>query len=228
MLSLEKTFRDKLYDIYRSAPLDAPSFHRLYKACGPGECAGLCCNGGSGFYMTEESDTIRTLVEKNRSFFKQHIPDMPEQPFDEELDEETNTIELSTNTRTTPYPEGILPAHFPQTSCIFKRNDGACTLQLLSMEEGKPGWWYKPLACWLFPIELEHGGNPLIHVAHASTDEYIDDEYPGFVGFTRCGAECKSEGKPAYIVLEHEINALAKLLDRDLMSEILAYKEIAA
>jgi len=228
MLSLEKTFREKLFDMYRSAPLDAASFHRSYKVCAMEDCLGLCCNGGSGFYMKEESDTIRSLVENNRAFFARHVPDMPEQIFDEELDEETGEIELSTNTRAYSYPEGFLPDHFPATSCIFKRNDGACTLQVLGIEEGKSGWTYKPLACWLFPIELEHGGKPFIHVAHASTDEYVDAEYPGFVGFTKCGAECKSGGKPAHEILKGEIAELSRLLERDLMSEILAYKGEAA
>jgi len=228
MLSLEANFRERLLESYRTAPLDAASFHKNYKVCGMGECLGLCCNGGSGFYMTEESDTIRKLVDENGEFFRKQGLDLSGEIFDEELDEETGEIELSTNTRPTAYPPGLLPPHFPSTSCIFKRDDGACTLQALSLEQGKPGWWYKPLACWLFPIELEHGGKPFIHVAHASTDEYVDTEYAGFVGFTKCGAECTSGGQPAYKVLEHEIAALAKLLGRDLMSEILAHKVDAA
>jgi hypothetical protein len=230
MLSLKDTFREKLLDTYRSAPLDAASFHRFYKACGPGECDAICCNGGSGFYMEEEHQTIRRVVAENPDFFREQKLDLNDKNlFDEEVDEETGEIELSTNTRAFKYnkPE-VRPAHFPETSCSFRRQDGACTLQLLGVKEGKPGWWYKPLACWLFPIELEHGNKPFIHVAHASTDEYVDDEYPGFVGFTKCGAECKSTGKPAYQVLEHEIAQLSELLGRDLLSEILAYKETAA
>lgn len=225
MLSLESAFTEKLREQYRAAPLDVPSFHRFYKACEMKECQGICCNGGSGFYLTEESDTIRELASKHEDFFaKQGVP-LPEKIFDEEEDEETGEVELSTNTREFNYPkEFALPAHFPSTACIFKRQDGACTLQVLSVEEGKPSWWYKPIACWLFPIELEHGGKPYIHVAHHSTDEYIDDEYPGFVGFTHCGRECsKGEGKPAYEILAREIEALSRLLGRDLIKEIKAY-----
>jgi hypothetical protein len=226
MLSLSDTFREKLLDTYRNATLDAKSFHRLYTSCGLGECEAICCNGGSGFYMDEEPETIRRVVKENSDFFKDQ--NLPEKLFDEEVDEETGEIELSTNTRDCNYTDGMKPEHFPSTSCIFRRNDGACTLQALSIKEGKPGWWYKPLACWLFPIELEHGGKPFIHVAHASTDEYVDEEYPGFVGFTRCGAECKSTGRPAYKVLEREIAQLSELLGRNLLEEIMAYKEEAA
>jgi hypothetical protein len=225
MLSLEKPFREQLLEMYRTAPIDVASFHKLYKACSMEECLGLCCNGGSGFYMKEESETIQKLVDENRAFFEEQKINLKGNIFDEELDEETGEIELSTNTREITYPAGLLPEHFPSTACIFKRNDGACTLQVLGIQEGKHGWWYKPLACWLFPIELEHGGKPYIHVAHASTDEYVDEEYPGFVGFTKCGAECKSTGKAAYKILEHEIAKLSEMLERDLMSEILAYKE---
>lgn len=178
--------------------------------------------------MTEESDTIRKLADEHKDFFAKQGIDLSGKIFDEEIDEETGEVELSTNTREYTYSAGLLPDHFPATSCIFKRDDGACTLQVLSVEQGKDSWWYKPLACWLFPIELEYGGKPFIHVAHASTDEYVDAEYPGFVGFTKCGAECKSGGKPAYQILEREIAQLSKMLERDLMSEILAYKETAA
>jgi hypothetical protein len=228
MLSLETTFNEKLREQYRTAPLDVPSFYRLYTICSMAECQGICCSGGSGFYLSEEADTIRELTTKHADFFeKQGVP-LPKNIFDEELDEATGEIELSTNTREVKYPDSFaLPAHFPSTACIFKRPDGACTLQVLGVEQGKPSWWYKPIACWLFPIELEHGGKPFIHVAHASTDEYVDDEYPGFVGFTGCGKECKNgKGKPAYEVLERELAALSHWLGRDLMSEIKAYKPV--
>jgi hypothetical protein len=229
MLSLEQPFRAKLLDMYRAAPLDVASFYRHYKVCGKGECLGMCCNGGSGFYMKEEADTIRALVEENRNFFEAQGLPMPEKIFDEELNEETNEIEFSTNTREVKYPEGLKPEHFPDTACIFRRGDGACTLQVLGLEQGKPGWWYKPFACWLYPIELEHGGKPYIHVAHASTDEYVDETYPGFVGFTKCGAECTiGEGKPAYEILQYEIAELSKLLGRNLMVEIKAHQEKSA
>lgn len=224
MLSLEETFRGKLRDIYRAAPIDAYSFHRNYKACGPGECLATCCHGGSGFYMQEEPETIRGLLKKHGDFFESQKLDFPEGPFAEELDEETGTVELSTNVRAAAYPAGFFPPHFPATACVFRNQEGACTLQMLSIKQGKHGWWYKPLACWLYPIELEHGGKPFIRVAHASTDEFTDDDYPGFVDFTPCGKECKSGGKPAYKVLDQEIAMLARLLGRDLMSEILAYR----
>lgn len=226
MLSLESVFNEKLREQYRNAPLDAHSFHRHYKVCGLGECAGMCCNGGSGFYLKEESETILKLAKDHPDFFAKHGVPLPEKVLDEEVDEETGEIELSTNTREFKYPANVnLPGHFPSTSCIFKRGDGACTLQLLSLEQGKHRWWYKPIACWLFPLELEHGGKPFIHVAHHSTDEYIDDEYPGFVGYTPCGAECTNgKGRPAYEVLEGEIAELSRWLGRDLMAEIKAYK----
>ncbi len=226
MLSLEKPFREKLMKIYQEAPLDAASFHRNYKACS--DCGATCCSGGSAFYMKEEADTVRALVKEHREFFlKNDIPvDGP--CLDEETNPETGVVEISTNVRPMDYAPGKLPEHFDETACVFRRrSDGFCTLQVLSIEQGKPSWWFKPLACWLFPLEIEQNGKPHIHVAHASTDEYVDEEYPGFVAFTSCGAECK-DGKPAYQVLQHEIAALAKMLDRDLMGEIMAYKKSVA
>lgn len=221
MLELTPVFREKLYEFYRDAPLDVASFHRRYRACGAGECLGLCCNGGSGFYLAEEADVIREAVATNAAFFRHHLPDLPERLFDEETDAATGEVTLSTNTKPATYPDGLRPAHFPETTCVFRREDGACTLQILGISQSKHGWSYKPFACWLFPIELDYAGKPHIRVAHASTDEYVDAEYPGFVGFTRCGAECPDTGKPAYEVLANEIAMLSQLLDRDLMKEII-------
>ena len=224
MLSLAVPFEEKLRISYQQAPIDAASFFRHYKYCQMSDCLGMCCNGGSGFYMDEEHQTITKLVQDNPDFFaRQGLTLKAEELFDKETDEETGEVELSTNTRDTTYPPGLKPDHFPSTTCVFKREDGACTLQALGMEEGKDSWSYKPFACWMYPIELEHGGKPFIHVAHHSTDEYIDETYPGFVGFTKCGTECKSGGMPAYQILGREIEALSKLLKRDLMSEIVAY-----
>ncbi len=108
MLSLETPFREKLFDLYRTAPLDIASFHRFYKACALEDCLGLCCNGGSGFYMKEESETIQKLVNENRAFFDEQKLGLTDKIFDEELDEETGEIELSTNTREINYPSGLL------------------------------------------------------------------------------------------------------------------------
>jgi hypothetical protein len=207
---------------YRAAPLDVASFHRHYRACALAECVGVCCHGGVGFYLEEEPETIRGLVRRDPDFFAKHGLAVPDSLFAEKTNPRTGATELNTGKRDCIYPDGLLAAHFPSTSCVFRRDDGACTLQLQGLEEGRPGWWYKPLACWLFPIELECAGEPCIRVAHASTDEYVDVDYPGFTGFIRCGAEWQSGGEPAYKVVAAELAALSKLLDRDLLSEILA------
>lgn len=227
MLSLEKTFREKMQQRYAAAPLDAASFFRNYQAC-TGNCAALCCSGGSAFYMQEEADTVRRLVTDHREFFLRNGIPIDEPYLDEELDEKTGLIEIATSVRPMDYPQGLLPEHFEKTACVFRRaSDGFCALQALSIDQGKPGWWYKPLACWLFPLEIERAGKPFIHVAHASTDEYADDGYPGFVGFTQCGTECGNGGEPAYKVLAEEIKALSHLLERDILSEVMAQRQAA-
>ncbi len=222
MLSIFESVREQFIQQYQAAPLDLSSFHRRYKSCAGG-CHALCCSGGAGFYYAQESDAIRRLVASEPEFFAARGIPSTEAIFDEEVDDETGEVQLSTNTRPFEYPAGIKPAHFDATACIFREDSGACSLQVLAMQQGKDGWWHKPVACWLFPIELERDGDPFIHVAHASTDEYVDAEYPGFVGFTRCGAECKETGTPAYLLLQKEIATLSKWLERDLLAEILAY-----
>lgn len=228
MLSLEKTFIEKLRAMYQAAPIDISSFHRHYKTCSLSDCFGLCCHGGTAFYLPEEADVMRTLAKTQRAFFDKQGLSLEGNLFEEEKKEETGEMILSTGIRPASYPEGLMPAHFPSTACVFKRADGACSLQLLGSAENKHPWSYKPVACWMFPLELELNGKPHIHVAHASTDEYVDAEYPGFVEYTRCGAECKTGGKPAYEVLKHEIAEVSRLIDRDILSEVLAQKENVA
>ena len=228
MLSLQKEFADQWKIAYQNAPLDVASFHRHYKSCAMGECSGMCCNGGSGFFVDKEADTIQTLVDENRAFFDAQGLPMPPALFEYYHDAIQDRQMATLETRKMKHPEGLLPKHFPETSCIFKRQDGACSLQLLSIEKGKPGWWYKPFACWAFPLELEDDNGPVIRVAHKSTDTDIDENYAGFVDFTKCGKECaKGEGRPAYEVLKHEIETFSKIVERDIMKEIMAYKEAA-
>jgi hypothetical protein len=224
MLSIADSIRDRFRAQYGDAPLDAASFHRFYQSCDVKGCHAICCSGGAGFYYPEEPETIRRVAAGHADFFTaQGIP-LPEQLFDEEADEETGEVELSTNTRPHAYPPGVRPAHFDDTACIFRQPNGWCGLQNLAVTQGEEPWAYKPVACWLFPIELEHDGKPRIHVAHHSTDEYIDEEYPGFVGFTGCGRECPKTGRPAYQVLEKELAVLSQWLGRDLLKEIRAYE----
>jgi hypothetical protein len=224
MLSIFDSVRDTFREQYRNAPIDLASFHRHYRACDVRECQAICCSGGSGFYYPQEPEAIRRIAAEHGDFFARIGIPLPEQLFDEETDEETGEVELSTNTRPYAYPPGAKPAHFDATACIFRAPNGWCGLQQLGMEQGKDPWAYKPVACWLFPIELEHDGKPHIHVAHHSTDEYVDEDYPGFVGFTGCGKECKTGGRPAYEVLQREITVLSQWLERDLIAEILAYE----
>jgi hypothetical protein len=230
MLSLKDTFRATMQKRYAGAPLDAASFFRSYASCAGG-CAATCCSGGSAFYMPEEATTVRKVVEEHRDFFLESGIPVDGPYLDEEWDEEAGQMEISTNVKPMDYAPGVIPEHFDKTACVFRRtSDGACTLQALSVKEGKPGWWFKPLACWLFPLEIERSGKPYIHVAHASTDEYVDADYPGFVGYTGCGKECPAAkgGKPAYAILEREIAELSSFLERDLLSEIMQYKEKVA
>lgn len=223
MLSLPDEILTRFKQQYQTAPIDIPSFYRKYKACGFGECSAICCNGGTGFYYEEEAQNIQNVVNENPEFFKKQGLSLPEKLFYYEEDEETGKMEPSTETRDVEYPKGVKPAHFPSTTCIFRADSGACSLQALSVEQGKDSWWHKPFSCWMFPIELEYDGLPHIRVAHHSTDEYVDNEYPGFVGYVKCGMECAEDGKPAYQILEKEIATLSTLLGRDLLKEILAY-----
>jgi len=226
MLSLSPESKAKIVEMFKGAELDVASFYRTYRYCGLGECGGACCYGGAGFYVDEEHQVIQKQVDEKRAFFEQQGAVLTDKIFDEEIDENSGELVLSTNVRDFDYSPRVVPPDFPHTSCVFRTPGGSCTLQALGISEGKPSWWYKPLACWLFPIQLEDVEGPenrrYIHVVHPETDDFVR----GGEGFVQCGIECnKAEGgKPAYEILTGEIAALSELLGRDIMKEILAYK----
>ncbi|MBN8530656.1 MAG: hypothetical protein J0L97_02185 [Alphaproteobacteria bacterium] len=214
MLFLSDYFRNRLRIEYASAGLDIPAFTRRYSLCNLKDCQGLCCHEGCEPYE-EETKVIKEQIIKQRVFFNSVGIDLSEPPFYVNEDNEERT-------RKVPYTYTVpIPSHFSHTACVFRDAKNRCSLQMLSLAEDKPSWWYKPLACWLHPIVLENHGEKIITIPDIENDDCAEPGYPGFSAFTPCGAEAP-EGEPGYVILAHELAMLSELLDRDLLAEIKA------
>ena len=107
------------------------------------------------------------------------------------------------------------PDHFDDTSCVFRADDGRCTLQTLGAKTGRHPWFYKPLVCWLHPINVSP---ERITIYDENTDPYRYPDYDGFASRTFCGRTA-ALGRPAYEVLRAELELLGHILGRDLTSQ---------
>jgi hypothetical protein len=108
------------------------------------------------------------------------------------------------------------PDHFNETACVFLLDDGRCGLQVLSIQEGKHPWFYKPFTCWLQPIKLTDGE---VRLYDEDSDPNKLPGYDGFVTRTCCG-QTETDGLPAAEILREELEFLGKLIGRDLLSEL--------
>jgi len=126
---------------------------------------------------------------------------------------------IGKKTATRPFPYRTLvddyPEHFNETACAFLLEDGRCGLQVLSVQDGKHPWYYKPLTCWLQPIKIS---NAEIRLYDEKSDPFKFPDYGGFVIRTFCG-RTSPDGLPAVEVLKEELEFLGKLLNRDLLTE---------
>jgi hypothetical protein len=97
---------------------------------------------------------------------------------------------LKTATRFTDFRSkvGGFPDHFDDTSCVFRADDGRCSLKTLDTKDSKHPWFHKPLICWLHPINVLP---ERITLFDETTDPFRYPDYDGFASRTflwSCGA----------------------------------------
>ena len=115
---------------------------------------------------------------------------------------------LKTATKPTDFRGKVsgFPDHFDDTSCVFRADDGRCSLQTLGAKTGRHPWFYKPLVCWLHPINVSP---ERITIYDENTDPYRYPDYDGFASRTFCGRTA-ALGRPAYEVLRAELELLGQ------------------
>ena len=210
----EKRLRQNLSKVV----LDLKAFEQKLIRCELSSCRGMCCY--DGVYVDEDAaSAIQKLAEEEADFFEGLGLNLPEHVIIKGTWEGLSG--LKTAVREHPFSAEIsdYPAHFNNTSCVFRLQDGRCSLQLLSVERGFHRWYFKPFSCWLHPIHISYkAGIPRINLYSRETDPNHLENYDGFVSKTKCGAvrEC---GEKAHQVLREELEYLGKITDQDLLSQ---------
>jgi hypothetical protein len=214
-LTAFKSSLQALRENLASASIDPNEFQRRITRCSLDICRGMCCYDGAS--IDEETGAeIQKLATERRSDFTAMGLDLPSTVVEKK---EWNGV-MGTKTAVRPFPfrsavKGY-PAHFNETACVFLLKDGRCGLQILSEQDGKHPWYYKPFTCWLQPIKLPESA---IRLCDETTDPNRLPDYDGFVIRTFCG-RTETCGRPAAEVLKEELDFLGRLLNRDLLTEL--------
>lgn len=171
--------------------------------CDINQCQGICCSDGA-FLARGEEKRITKIVEKHPEHFS-HLPKNYIINGDWEGNDGRKTA-----VRKFVYREK--PAHFSNTRCVFTESDGKCSLQTLAVKLGKHKWHYKPMGCWLFPLESEETGLVSPPRTRREDPNNMGKSYPGFATFTPCGKH-DVKGKVWWIALKEEVAHYKKLTD---------------
>ena len=209
MLSQLKALREVMGVPLAKVRVESASFGATYRVCELAQCQGMCCYDGV-FLEAPEVDALTTLCREHRDYLHGlGVTLPPEQLF--EFIGNRSRRRVKTRLRAFSYrPSAELPAHFTATACVFRLEDGRCSLQCLSLHLGSEPWHFKPMGCWMHPLELKLGIVPRITVAGGGLSR--------FAGCTQCGLR-QAEGKSGYEVFRDELAALSRLLDQDLLPE---------
>jgi hypothetical protein len=178
----------------------------------------MCCY--DGVYVSESSATvIGDLVRDHGAFFTALGLDLPPRVIVE--GDWAGGESWKTAVRPHPFSETVegYPEHFKDTACVFLAPDGRCALQVLSEQQGRHPWFYKPVKCWMHPITLGGQAKDVLLLHSSETDPYRLPHYPGFVSTIFCGKTCQ-EGVPAWEVLAPELSFLSRIVGRDFSAEI--------
>jgi hypothetical protein len=198
--------------------VDAESFRRPVARCEIAACRGMCCY--DGVYVSPESAAvISRLAEEHAGFFAGLGLRLPDRVIvDGEWRWKKGGVKTAVSPRAFSDTVGGFPTHFSDTACVFLTGDGLCSLQLLSQQQGRHPWYYKPVKCWMHPITVEgdEAGVLILHDEH--TDPYRFPGYAGFVSQIFCGRTCPG-GEPASVVLADELTFLSRIVGRDLLAE---------
>jgi hypothetical protein len=207
----EKWLREACAD----AELDISAFQRRLARCDLAGCRGMCCY--DGVYVDRNTAEVLQRISRERAAdFEEIRLTLPSAVITEGIWRD-HSSGLKTATKPVDIRSKVsgFPDHFDDTSCVFRADDGRCSLQTLGAKTGRHPWFYKPLVCWLHPINVSP---ERITIYDENTDPYRYPDYDGFASRTFCGRTA-ALGRPAYEVLRAELELLGHILGRDLTSQ---------
>lgn len=199
---------------FGEAKLDVPAFRRSIVRCDLAVCRGMCCY--DGVYVDKcTASVLKRLAAQRAAEFNEQGVTLPASVTVKGSWRRQNAG-LKTATRQADFRSRVegFPQHFNDTACIFLCGDGRCSLQNLGVRDGKHPWFYKPVTCWLHPIDISP---ERITLYSEETDPLRYPDYDGYVSRTLCG-RTTANGQPAYQVLRPELEFLGRILGRDLLT----------
>jgi len=151
------------------------------KRCDIASCKGMCCYDGV-YLMDGEPEYISKVVEKHKDFFS-FLPNnyIVDGNWKGLVQGKKTTVRSSDNF-TLDFPD-----HFEKTMCVFADSIGKCSLQSLACKLGIHKWTFKPVACWMFPLRFVNGEITPPPRHHKDDPNYVDESYPGYTTYARCG-----------------------------------------
>ncbi len=215
-LETAKVLREQV----REAVLDHEAFEQKIRACELERCRATCCHDGV-YLAREEAVGIKKLLSEYREVFASYGLSLPDEP----IISSRGGKSLKTAIREAEVGELAedFPQHFPKTRCVFLDKQGRCGIQRLSMEQGRPAWFDKPLTCWIHPLVVlpvsRERSRPLLTLVSPGNDPQKATGYSGFASCTHCGRPDEG-GKKARQVLAAELEMLGEIAGRDLLGEL--------
>lgn len=103
------------------------------RTCQPQDCGGKCCHAGAGLLPAEFSLLQAVRRDHARELLELGLKRLP---------------------GVTNAPSGETRTEVNGTACAWLLDDGRCSLQALASQHGLSPWFYKPLACVLFPLRV--------------------------------------------------------------------------
>jgi hypothetical protein len=170
----------------------------LLKRCELDMCEAACCY--DGVYLDEEDqEKLRATVQTYADYFFFLPADYIVKGTWQHKEERYKTAVRPHQYKNKNYPE-----HFAQTRCVFCLNNARCSLQELSVALGEHPWSRKPKPCWMQPLHPDASSRLVPPPVDPAKDPDRNENYPGFVCYTPCGAHC-ADGKPWREVLAEEV-----------------------
>lgn len=169
------------------------------KSCDIRSCQGMCCYDGA-YLLEGEEQLIKAVVEAYPDDFEGVGKDFIADGY-----WQGEYYGRKTEVRLFEYDAEDFPRHFEHTRCVFADPVGYCKLEKLARRLGIHKWTFKPSVCWLFPLRISEQGLVPPPREHSQDPERVDETYPGFTTYARCGKH-QSDGAPWEKVLSEELN----------------------